>query len=75
MVNAAKSSEIVASLFPGQVRDKVLGETKTGKKVSRDKQGREAAEHEVLAELYPRTTVRKFSPLPCLLTIQNAMHS
>lgn len=59
VLNAAKSSEIVTSLFPAGVREKLLEETKTNKKLSREKGVQDGMSDEVMAELYPHTTVSK----------------
>ena len=56
VLSAAKSSEVVSSLFPDRVRSKVLEQTKTNRRTAKDKQ---IEQHAVVAELYPQTTVRK----------------
>ena len=56
VINAAKSSEIVTSMFPEQVRDKLLNDTKVNKKASRDK-NRDEQPTAAFVDLYPNTTV------------------
>ena len=60
VLSAAKSSEVVSSLFPDRVRSKVLEQTKTNMRAAKDKQIEQDA---VVAELYPNTTVRKLQTL------------
>ena len=57
MVNAAKSSEVVTSLFPGHVREKILDQTKTNRRAGKGKDMADGTA--ALAELYPNTTIRK----------------
>ncbi|CAB9508024.1 Receptor-type guanylate cyclase gcy [Seminavis robusta] len=58
VLNAAKSGEIMTTMFPDQIRKKLLEDTKTNKKASREK-GKEgqADEGHALADLYPSTTI------------------
>lgn len=53
--NAAKASELVTNMFPDQVRERILNETRTNKK--RRLEGNTAVEDAVLAELYPNTSL------------------
>lgn len=59
VINAAKSAEVVSSLFPDRVRNQVLDQTNANTRRAKDKHMDEA--QPVLAELYPNTTVRKLS--------------
>lgn len=52
LINAAKSNEIMATLFPDGIRARLLDETRTAAKA---KNGQ--VSNEILADLYPRTTV------------------
>ncbi|KAL3912259.1 MAG: hypothetical protein SGILL_006953 [Bacillariaceae sp.] len=55
VVNAAKTSEIVTTMFPGEFRGKMLEETRVVKAGNGGKEG--SSQSQALAELFPEVTV------------------
>ena len=57
ILNAAKTSEVVTQMFPGQFRDKVLDQTKVMKGDHSETETTERSDAQALAELFPNVTV------------------
>jgi class 3 adenylate cyclase len=57
VVNAAKTSEIVTQMFPGQFRDKVLDQTRVVRGEQHHTDATERSDNQALAELFPHVTV------------------
>ena len=59
--NAAKANELVTNMFPEQVRERMLNETRTNRNRRRENkrrnEGNDFSEDTVVAELYPNTTL------------------
>lgn len=56
VVNLAKSSEVISTMFPDEVRDRLLNETRANKK-SNKAETDHIDDAGVIAELYPKTTI------------------
>ena len=59
VLKAAKSNEIMSTMFPEGIRERLLDETRTNKKATKDKKRGDFAEEneELLADLYPHTSI------------------